>query len=117
MKLTSIMRLNSAASDFANGADSAIPALAIRISIGCRAAASRDRGTDGGLIRDIGDSGEMRGTGGNGVIQRRAIAAEHGDRRAGLHQRGRDRAADASPAAGDERMRGMRQSGHAQPPE
>ena len=33
------MRRNSAASDFPNGADSAAPALAIRISIGCRAAA------------------------------------------------------------------------------
>ena len=40
MKLTSIMRRNSAASDFANGADSALPAFAIRMSIGCRAAAS-----------------------------------------------------------------------------
>ena len=41
------------------------------------------------------------------------IAAEHGDRRSGLHQGGSDRAADASPAPGDERMRGTRQSGHA----
>src|SRR5216683_2379056 len=40
MKSTSIMRRNSAASDFANGADSATPALAIRISIGWRLAAS-----------------------------------------------------------------------------
>src|ERR1700719_1652242 len=40
MKLTSIIRPNNAASDFANGADSAMPAFAIRMSIGCRAAAS-----------------------------------------------------------------------------
>ena len=73
----------------------------------------RNRGIDGGLIRDVGDAGEMRGAGGNGVIQRRAVAAEHRDGRSGLRERGRDRAADASPAPGDERMGGTRQSGHA----
>src|SRR5947209_7635361 len=40
MKSTSIVRRNNCASDFANNADSAIPALATRISIGCLAAAS-----------------------------------------------------------------------------
>ena len=40
MKLTSIIRWNNAASERPNGADSAAPALAIRMSIGCRAAAS-----------------------------------------------------------------------------
>jgi hypothetical protein len=55
----------------------------------------------------------VRGAFGNGVIQRRAMAAEHSDGRAGARQRGRDLAADAPSPAGDERMRGMRQSGHA----
>src|SRR5438132_2771986 len=40
MKLTSIIRWNSAASERPKGADSAAPALAISISIGCRPAAS-----------------------------------------------------------------------------
>src|SRR5512138_1324387 len=40
MKLTSIMRWNSAASERPDGADSAAPALATRTSIGCRTAAS-----------------------------------------------------------------------------
>src|SRR3984885_13377688 len=44
-KLTSIMRRNNAASDLAKLADSAAPALAIRISIGWRAAASRIAGS------------------------------------------------------------------------
>ena len=65
----------------------------------------RDRGADGGLIGDVGHASEMRDARGNGLIQRRAIAAEHGDRRARARQRGRDLAADAAPAAGDERMR------------
>ena len=40
MKLTSIIRWNNAASERPKGADSAAPALAIRMSIGCRAAAA-----------------------------------------------------------------------------
>jgi hypothetical protein len=40
MKLTSIIRAKSALSDFANGADSALPAFAIRMSIGFRACAA-----------------------------------------------------------------------------
>ena len=72
-----------------------------------------NRGGHSRLIGDIGHRNEMRGTGGNGLIQRGAIAAEHGDGRAGLRQRRGDRPADASPASGDERMRGTRQSGHA----
>ena len=106
MKLTSIMRLNSAASDFANGADSAMPALAIRISIGCALGGFRNRGADGGLIGDIGDGRKMRGAGSDRPIQRRAIAAEHRDGGAGLRQRGGDREADAAAASGDQRMRG-----------
>ena len=81
-----------------------MPALAIRISIGCRAAASRNRRADGRLIRDIGHAGKMRVAGGNGFIQRRAIAAEYRDGRPRSRQRGRDFAADASAAAGDQRM-------------
>src|ERR1700731_4066609 len=113
MKLTSIMRLNSAASDFPNGADSAIPALATRISIGWGAAGFRNRSTNRGLIRDIGHACKMCGTRSNRLLQGRAIAAEHRDGRASACQRGRDLAANASPAAGDDHMRRTRQSGHA----
>jgi quercetin dioxygenase-like cupin family protein len=73
----------------------------------------RNRGADGGLIRDIGQGREVRRARRNGVIEGRAIAAKHRDRCSGARQRGRDLAADASPASGDERMRGTRQSGHA----
>ena len=76
----------------------------------------RDCGADGRLIRDIGHGREVRGTGGNCVIQRCAMAAEHCNRRSGARKRGRDLAADAPPAACDERVGGTRQSGHAQPP-
>ena len=116
MKLTSIMRRNSAASDLPNGADSALPALAIRISIGWRAGGFGNRGADGSLIRDVGYACEMRGAGGDGFIQRRAIAAEHGHRRPCARQRESGFAADASSAPCDERMRGMRQSGHQRSP-
>ena len=112
MKLTSIMRWNSAASERPNGADSAAPALAIRMSIGCRAAASAIGRFDRSLIGDIGDGRELRRAGCYGFIQRGAVAAEHRDRRARFRQRRRDRTADAPPAAGDERMGGTRQSGH-----
>src|ERR1700687_2823157 len=44
------------------------------------------------------------------------MAAEYRDGASCLRQRGRNLPADASPASGDERMQGMRQSGHAQPP-
>jgi hypothetical protein len=64
----------------------------------------RNRSTDGRLIRDIGDACEMRGAGGNCVIQCFAIAAEHRDRRARARKRGRNLTADAPPASGDERM-------------
>src|SRR5258705_190499 len=40
MKLTSIMRRNNAAHDFANGEECAMPAFATRTSIVCRAAES-----------------------------------------------------------------------------
>ena len=73
----------------------------------------RNRGTDGGLIGNIGHDGKMRGAGGNRLIQHRAVAAEHGDNGARLGQRGGDRAADAAPAAGNKRMLGSRQTGHA----
>ena len=46
-----------------------------------------DGGVDRGLIRNVGDPSEMRGAGGDGLIQRGAIAAEHGDRCACARQR------------------------------
>jgi quercetin dioxygenase-like cupin family protein len=55
----------------------------------------------------------MCGAGCDRVIQCRAIAAEHRDGRPRPRQRGRDLAANASAAAGDERMWRLRQSGHA----
>jgi hypothetical protein len=75
----------------------------------------RNRGADGGLIGDIGYGCEMRVAGGNSVVQSCAIAAKHGNRRSSVRKLGRDGAANASSAPGDERMRGTRQSGHAQP--
>src|SRR6202035_1679632 len=73
-----------------------------------------DCGTDGGLVRDVSHLGEMRGTCGNRFIQRRAVAADHRDGRARLRERRGNGTADAPPATGDQRMRGTRQSGHAQ---
>src|ERR1035438_6607092 len=58
----------------------------------------------------------MRGARGDRLIQRGAMAAEHRDGCSGLRQHGCNLAANAPPASGDERMQGMRQSGHAQPP-
>ena len=46
---------------------------------GCRSAAGcgfRDRGADRGLIGDVGNPGEMRRAGGNGLVQRRAVPAD-----------------------------------------
>ncbi len=78
MKLTSIIRWNSAASERPKGADSAAPALAIRMSIGCRAAASAMADLTEACIGDVGHFSEMRRTGCDGFIERCAIAAEHG---------------------------------------
>ena len=89
MKLTSIIRWNSAASERPNGADSAAPALAIRMSIGCRAAASAMADLTDSLIGDVGDGCKLRRAGCNGFIQRRAVAAEHRYRRARFRQRRR----------------------------
>jgi hypothetical protein len=111
MKLTSIIRWNSAASERPNGADSAAPALAIRTSMGCRAVASAIADlTD--ADRDVGYGCELRRAGCNGFVQGRAVAAEHRYRRARLRQRRRYRQSNAPPAAGDKRMGGTRQWGH-----
>jgi hypothetical protein len=75
----------------------------------------RNCGSHSGLIGDIGYGCEMRFASGNSVVQGSAIAAEHGNRRSSVRKRGCDGAADAPSAPGDERMRGTRQSGHAQP--
>jgi hypothetical protein len=72
-----------------------------------------NRGTDSGLVGDIGNAGEMRGARGYGPIQSCPVAAENRDGRARPRECGGDREPDAPPASGDQRMRGTRQSGHA----
>ena len=79
MKLTSIMRLNSAASDFAKGADSAMPGIGDQDIDRLPRSRLRNRRADRSLIRHIGDVDKMRVARRNGFIQRRAVTAEHRD--------------------------------------
>ena len=73
----------------------------------------RDRGVHRHLIGDVGDICEMRSAGGDSLIEGGMMAAEHRDRCTRPRKRGCDLAADAAAAAGDQRMWGTRQSGHA----
>ena len=73
----------------------------------------RDCGVHGGLVGDIGNHGMVGNAGRDQIIQRPAVAAEHGDGGPGLHERRRDLPADPARSPGDERMRRTRQSRHA----
>ena len=115
MKLTSIMRLKQRRVGFSERRGFRDACIRNQDIDRLAACGFRNRGVDGRLICDIGNACEMRGTGGNCVIQRRAMAAEHGHRRSRPRKRGRDLAADALSAAGDERMGGTRQFGHLRP--
>jgi hypothetical protein len=72
------MRANRALSDLENGADSALPALAIRISIGFR------------------------------LFKRRSVPPKDSHRGTGLDERCCDGATDAATATGHQRVRRMR---------
>ncbi len=69
----------------------------------------RDSCLDGSGVRHVGRDGELRSAGCDSLIQRGAVAAEHGHDSARFRQDSGDRAADAASAAGDERMRRTRQ--------
>ncbi len=74
---------------------------------GDRAASRLGRGHLALDLGGIGHVGEAASGGvacGHGGAQRRLGAADHGHRRAGPGERGRDRAANAAAAAGDESM-------------
>jgi len=76
----------------------------------------RDCGADGRLIRDIGHDCEVRGTAAIASSSALRDGAEHRNVAPARASVDAISAADAPPAACDERVGGTRQSGHAQPP-
>ncbi|MEY9186295.1 hypothetical protein ABIA41_007730 [Bradyrhizobium sp. USDA 313] len=116
MKLTSIMRAKRAASD-----------LAKRRRFGAARVGNQDvdrlartRSGNGGFqrrfVRDISDSRKVRGTCIDRLFENRRIPAKHGYRRTSADERSSYRTADAAAAAGHQRVRRVRQSGHALTP-
>jgi len=98
MKLTSSMRLNITASVLPNGADSAMPAWQRGYRSADAVLLPQARNSSRPDPQHRNNSG-MGNAGGDEIIQRLAIAAKHGDGGAGLHQRRRDFAADATPSS------------------
>jgi hypothetical protein len=81
---------------------------------GLAACGCSNRRADSGVICDIGHRDKVCVAGRNGLIQRCTIAAEDGNGCSCLQKPCRDRPSDPASASGDERMQGMRRSGHAQ---
>src|SRR3954447_18625365 len=75
----------------------------------------RDCSLHRGLIRNIGNTCEMRVARGDSCVQRCTITAEYSDTCSGTCKARCDRAADPPAAAGDKSVGGTRQSRHAQP--